>query len=186
MAETSPGASLIMRRHYANVKKVQIRRAVRDFAKRTANANTFGQVVTDWQDTVDELVHANVLDYRTGQRLLESKRPWTMYQAELAGDPVKLKTKLAFADQIANDAGTIEAAERHIKASRADPDVTGQRWVAHHDNRTRATHMAADGQTVKVGMTFRVGGFPLRYPGDPEGPIQEIINCRCVLVAVEA
>jgi len=33
-----------------------------------------------------------------------------------------------------------------------------------------------------VGMNepFLVGGASLMYPGDPNGPASEIINCRCV------
>jgi hypothetical protein len=51
----------------------------------------------------------------------------------------------------------------------------------HHDAVTRPTHLAADGQTVRIGTPFIVGGFALAYPGDPLGPIQETAGCRCVL-----
>lgn len=57
-------------------------------------------------------------------------------------------------------------------------------WVANEDNRTRPTHHEADGQTVELAETFDVGGFPLLYPGDPAGPPQETINCRCDLTHV--
>lgn len=54
-------------------------------------------------------------------------------------------------------------------------------WNAVLDDRTRFTHRVANRQTVDVGDTFFVGGFPLRFPHDPFGPPQETINCRCVL-----
>jgi hypothetical protein len=60
-----------------------------------------------------------------------------------------------------------------------------QGWLATHDTRTRPTHRAADigtpvtGQRVPVGTPFLVGGFWLDQPGDPEGPPQETIQCRC-------
>jgi hypothetical protein len=57
-----------------------------------------------------------------------------------------------------------------------------KKWVAHHDDRTRATHLRADGQTVRVDQDFIVGGYALGYPGDPRGPAKETANCRCVLV----
>ncbi|MDQ0376502.1 phage minor head protein [Amycolatopsis thermophila] len=57
-------------------------------------------------------------------------------------------------------------------------------WIATQDNRTRPTHRRAHRQIVESGEPFRVGGFPLRYPGDPLGPADEVINCRCVAVAV--
>jgi hypothetical protein len=58
-------------------------------------------------------------------------------------------------------------------------------WLATSDSRTRPTHRAAEGQRVPVGQPFIVGGFPLRFPGDPSGPPWETIQCRCVALLVE-
>lgn len=55
------------------------------------------------------------------------------------------------------------------------------RWVSRRDERTRTTHRAANGQVRRTLGTFDVGGAQLRYPGDPKGPIEETIECRCVL-----
>lgn len=52
-------------------------------------------------------------------------------------------------------------------------------WLATIDDRTRPTHRAADRQRRPMGQPFDVGGFSLSRPGDPFGPPQEIINCRC-------
>lgn len=52
-------------------------------------------------------------------------------------------------------------------------------WVATLDSRTRPTHVKADGQTVKAGEFFIVGGFKMMRPGDRSAPISEWINCRC-------
>jgi len=54
-----------------------------------------------------------------------------------------------------------------------------KRWWTSQDDRVRATHRAAHGQVVPPGGRFSVGGATLRYPGDPLGPPQEVINCRC-------
>ena len=54
-----------------------------------------------------------------------------------------------------------------------------KRWWSSQDERVRATHRAAHGQIAPPGGTFTVGGASLRHPGDPLGPPQEIINCRC-------
>lgn len=59
-----------------------------------------------------------------------------------------------------------------------------KQWMATLDKHTRDTHAAIDGETIKVGdkwhpMTFSNG---CRYPGDPNGPAQEVYNCRCTLV----
>jgi hypothetical protein len=58
-------------------------------------------------------------------------------------------------------------------------------WLATDDDRTRHTHNVAEGQRVPVGSPFIVGGFELRFPGDPLGPPQEVIQCRCVPLLVE-
>ena len=58
-------------------------------------------------------------------------------------------------------------------------------WLATSDSRTRKTHQIADGQRVPLDQPFIVGGFPLMFPGDPSGPPQEVIQCRCTQLLVE-
>lgn len=53
-------------------------------------------------------------------------------------------------------------------------------WGATEDARTRPTHAAADGQLRELKEPFHVGDVNLDFPGDPNGPPEEIINCRCV------
>ena len=53
-------------------------------------------------------------------------------------------------------------------------------WMAANDERTRETHAAADGQIVGMDEPFIVGGVPLTRPGDPDGPPDLVVNCRCV------
>ncbi len=59
-----------------------------------------------------------------------------------------------------------------------------KRWVATLDDRTRESHIEADGQTVGVDESFKVGDDELEYPGDPGGEPCEIYNCRCTVIAV--
>jgi len=67
-----------------------------------------------------------------------------------------------------------------------DPDTEYERiWLSTSDDRTRETHAVADGQRVPLGSPFIVGGFALMFPGDPSGPPQEVIQCRCVPLLVE-
>jgi hypothetical protein len=54
-------------------------------------------------------------------------------------------------------------------------------WLAAKDERTRPSHAEADGQIREPDEPFQVGGVLLMYPGDPSGPGNEVINCRCVL-----
>lgn len=60
-----------------------------------------------------------------------------------------------------------------------------QQWLATDDLRTRPTHRAADGQRIAVGARFQVGSSELRFPGDPLGPADETIQCRCTTILVE-
>lgn len=61
-------------------------------------------------------------------------------------------------------------------------------WVATLDTRTRPTHAAADGQRIPLGGMFTLGigevTAQLRWPGDPLGPPEEVIQCRCTTVLV--
>lgn len=57
-----------------------------------------------------------------------------------------------------------------------------KRWLATADGRTRASHLAADGQCVPVQDTFTVGGASMQMPGDPSAPAGEVIQCRCSIV----
>lgn len=46
---------------------------------------------------------------------------------------------------------------------------------------SRDTHIDADGQVQVAGLPFEVGGWLGMYPGDPELPPRETINCLCTL-----
>lgn len=62
--------------------------------------------------------------------------------------------------------------------------VDAQEWLTARDERVRPSHQAADEQTQLLGQPFQVGGAALRFPGDPQGPPQEVIQCRCVTLPV--
>jgi hypothetical protein len=59
-------------------------------------------------------------------------------------------------------------------------------WVATSDTRTRTSHMIANGTKVSMDEDFTVGGSPMKYAGDPRGGASNVINCRCVIVYVDA
>ena len=64
-------------------------------------------------------------------------------------------------------------------------EVLHKQWLATDDDRTRDSHRIADGQTVPIAEPFTVGGFPLDHPGDPAGPAQEVIQCRCTALYLD-
>ena len=56
-------------------------------------------------------------------------------------------------------------------------------WMATGDIRTRPSHLRAHvtykNKPIPINEPFIVGGHKLMYPGDPRGPPEETINCRC-------
>lgn len=60
----------------------------------------------------------------------------------------------------------------------------GKRWRSAGGKRTRKTHRKANGQIVDLDKPFTVGKSKLMYPGDPNGEVGEIVNCRCTMQLV--
>jgi uncharacterized protein with gpF-like domain len=52
-------------------------------------------------------------------------------------------------------------------------------WIASPTERTRESHIFANGQIVEIDQPFSVGSDLLMQPGDASGSPSEIINCRC-------
>ena len=72
----------------------------------------------------------------------------------------------------------------HFAGAIAEKEIGVQSKIwnaAAHQERTRPTHRAADGQRRKMDGLFTIGGASARYPGDPRLPARERINCRCVV-----
>jgi hypothetical protein len=92
----------------------------------------------------------------------------------------------ARAEAIARSVSTaaINAATEDAADLDEDPDSLVKVWFSMEDDRVRPTHAAANGQSVPVGEKFTVGGHEMDHPGDMSAPIEEWINCRCVMSLV--
>lgn len=55
-----------------------------------------------------------------------------------------------------------------------------KRWTSMHDPSVRHAHSLVDGQVRSINEPFTVEGVDLQYPGQPVGPPEVWINCRCV------
>lgn len=85
-----------------------------------------------------------------------------------------------------------QAASAHNEVSYAQALLSGaevKQWLSSRDERVRATHDHADGQRRRMVMPFRLGGIPeqplislMQFPGDPTGPLHEVMNCRCTML----
>lgn len=58
-------------------------------------------------------------------------------------------------------------------------------WMATLDNHTRDSHAMMDGEVQVVKDIWHPVEFSngCQYPGDPEGPPEEVYNCRCTLTS---
>ncbi|ACL61751.1 phage minor head protein [Methylobacterium nodulans] len=73
-----------------------------------------------------------------------------------------------------------EATQQAINAGQINPMHVEEIWRTTLDGRERDTHRAMNGQRVRRGQPFvSPSGARLRYPGDPQAPAAEIVNCRC-------
>ncbi|MEO5712998.1 MAG: phage portal protein [Luteolibacter sp.] len=62
--------------------------------------------------------------------------------------------------------------------------VQWKQWLTSGLGNSRHDHASADEQIVPVDEPFIVGGFEMLFPGDPNAPAKEVINCNCVSIAV--
>jgi len=75
-----------------------------------------------------------------------------------------------------------EAIRQAIDTGAVKPQNITKKWDATGDKRTRESHAAMDGQSVKMDEAFTTpDGHKLLIPGDSSlgAPASEIINCRC-------
>jgi hypothetical protein len=95
-----------------------------------------------------------------------------------------------------SNGGSMAAALTSARESDAQPDRDGlppllKLWLTAEDDRVRDTHVQAGddygaGSGIPLTDPFYVGGSELYYPGDPDGPADEICNCRCAISYEEA
>ena len=77
----------------------------------------------------------------------------------------------------------IAAYEQAIAKGAVDAQAVTKTWMATMDGRTRDTHMLLNGKAVGFREKFQsFSGAQLEYPGDPNAPASERINCRCTML----
>lgn len=73
-----------------------------------------------------------------------------------------------------------EALRQLVDTGRVTASQVRRVWRATRDRRTRDTHAILDGQSVGLNEAFRsASGALIRFPGDPQAPAAETIQCRC-------
>lgn len=120
-------------------------------------------------------------------RAIKNDKPLTPVQIDRMVAAYTRRKLVSRARMIARTEGTRVTSEARDEAFRQmmeqtglDPALVDEIWNATRDNRTRETHRAMNGQVVPYGQPFvSPSGARLRYPGDPNAPAAEVIDCRC-------
>lgn len=83
------------------------------------------------------------------------------------------RTEMAQAENFGIQEGMKQAGVREIQ------------WITNLDGNERPDHQEMHGTTTRIGEPFVLpDGSQLRFPADPEGPPEQIINCRCTTAPV--
>jgi hypothetical protein len=124
----------------------------------------------------------------TIRKAIESGQPLTQEQIGRITTQYQAKAQQYRGEVIARTesinalrAGQHESIMQAIDESELAAQDLTETWDSTMDGRTRESHIAAEGQTVRAGEPFIIGGFPMRYPGDSSmgAPAEEVIQCRC-------
>lgn len=129
-------------------------------------------ITTAPQDLVDEMMRSLQASYDTGASIPTASREMrkTGYTHAKGAAERIARTELL---------GGVNASS--LALVQGATDLPYKTWMATMDGRTRPSHVAASGQSVPVAGMFSVGGASLAYPGDSNGPADEVVNCRCTL-----
>ncbi len=181
-------------------------RAASSFAERTAdNARKSGNR--------PDVVKESALMRRVNQTIMNFIKQHVAKRVKEVDDTTKEHIKRAIergreasasvaeiAREIRDTSGTISNTRAHVisrtethtsanvgamSAAEAFDTKIQKEWVSSGDDRTRDEHREAEQQgPIDMDETFTVGGEQLRFPGDPEGSPENIINCRCAVVFI--
>lgn len=105
-------------------------------------------------------------------------------------DALTQRVKEVFTEASDLRAEVIAATETNIAVNTGrfegmkEAGVEKKGWQTSNLANVRPSHQQASGQEIGIDEKFSVGGSELAYPGDPDGPPGETINCRCFTYAV--
>ena len=118
---------------------------------------------------------------KAGKPLPQAKIDWLVerytaryvkYRAEVIGRTEALR---------AVHQGNEEAYQQAIDAGTVDASDLERTWITRLDGRERSTHLKLNGQKRAWGQVWKTDNGELKYPGDPDAPAVETIQCRCAI-----
>lgn len=78
--------------------------------------------------------------------------------------------------------GNEESYRQAIAAGELSADQIEREWRTRIDGRERITHQILNGEKRGWGETWETANGVLKYPGDPDAPAVETIQCRCAIL----
>ena len=129
------------------------------------------------EDVMREIIRDVLLDAATGGWSVGDAADEVVYKTERLAPHTANAIARTDLNGLSNG-GSLKAAQQALAKH---PEPVYKTWLATPDERTRESHIEADGQTVALNENFQVGGFPMPYPGYPLAPAEEVINCRCTI-----
>lgn len=85
------------------------------------------------------------------------------------------RTEVTYINNIAAEQSAVETGLDLVKT-----------WIRTLDSRTRDAHRNVSRKPIKSTEKFKVGGKDMDKPGDPNGGLDNIINCRCSVAYLPA
>ena len=168
----------IKNQYYINVKRREPPRLTTGFFSQTYiddmvryAKTTAAQLITKVTDTTKKAVQEALV--RAGEQRLGARETARLIKKEYAFSSARALTIARTETTAAAEAGSFIVAKSWNVAMTTS-------WVCAFKN-SRDSHISADGQTVKLGEFFSVGGGKMKHPGDRSGGANgaEIINCNC-------
>ena len=129
------------------------------------------------EDVMREIIRDVLLDAATGGWSVGDAADEVVYKTERLAPHTANAIARTDLNGLSNG-GSLKAAQQALAKH---PEPVYKTWLSTPDERTRESHIEADGQTVALNENFQVGGFPMPYPGYPLAPAEEVINCRCTI-----
>jgi hypothetical protein len=80
------------------------------------------------------------------------------------------------------EVGTATAYGDHLAARESGLDLLKVWSTAGDGGKRHPSYPGLDGQERELDEPFDVGGFEMMHPLDPDGPAEEVVNCRCALI----
>lgn len=151
---------------------------IRDRIGRVLGIDSHTRVLRARIQDIDDELAVGGLDHNAERILRATRRELWAEHDEALGDWRWKARRIARTEAHGARQGGKLAKAREAETATEMPWY--KRWISTDDQRVRLSHRVADGQVVRLSDRFRVGGFLLDHPGDPNaGAPHETISCRC-------